>query len=248
MTSYPNQAVTLTAEFRTDATGPLVDVTGLTITVLDPSETIELATTSTGIVHASTGTYTYVWTIPSNAVPGDHTAIWVGNGGAVTASEIITVNAAAVGTWCTVADVLQLTGKTVAADVLYQANATLELHLGRTYFELVAAPDNGGQIKIGRRDMEWLRRACAYQCAWQVAQPDMFQRLDMDMLASTGRPIQLKDRALVLAPLARKALGRVSWLRSRSLHTRSPFEDGMGPISPNAAAEVNDYYETWSAI
>jgi len=159
----------------------------------------------------------------------------------------IPVNPAGQTTWCTVADVLELTGITVDLPQVVQGNATLELHVGRTYFETMSNPDNG-QVKIGRRDLEWMRRACAYQVAWQVAQPDMFQRLDMDMLASTGRPIQLKDRALVLAPLARKALGRVSWLRSRSLHTRSPFEDGMGPISPNAAAEVNDYYETWSAL
>jgi hypothetical protein len=33
---------------------------------------------------------------------------------------------------------------------------------------------------------------------------------------------------LVLAPLAKKALNRVSWLRSRSLHVRAPFEDGLG--------------------
>jgi hypothetical protein len=35
----------------------------------------------------------------------------------------------------------------------------------------------------------------------------------------------------VLAPLAKRALGRVSWLRSRSLHVRSPFQDGLGPLS-----------------
>jgi hypothetical protein len=151
-------------------------------------------------------------------------------------------------TWCTVADVLQLTGRTVDLPQVLQANAILELHLGRTYVELVATPDNGGHVKIGRRDLEWLRRACAYQCAWMTAQPDMYTRLDMDAVSATGRPIQLKDRALTLAPLARKAIERVSWLRSRSLHIRSPFQDGMGPISPNAAAEANDAYETWSSL
>ncbi len=159
----------------------------------------------------------------------------------------IPVNPAGQTTWCTVADVLMFTGITVDLPQVVMANATLELHLGRTYFEMMSNPD-AGQVKIGRRDLEWLRRACAYQCAWQAAQPDMFQRLDMDALASTGRPITLKDRALTLAPLARKAIERVSWLRTRSIHVRSPFEDGMGPISPNAAAEVNDYYETWSAL
>lgn len=150
-------------------------------------------------------------------------------------------------TWCTVADVLTFTGKTVDDGQVMQGNATIELHIGRTYLEMMSTPD-GGQVKLGRRDLEWLRRACAYQIAWLTAQPDVFTRLDMDALASTGRPIQLKDRALTLAPLARKALERVSWLRTRSLHIRSPFQDGMGPISGNAASESNDAYETWSSL
>lgn len=150
-------------------------------------------------------------------------------------------------TWCTAADVLQLTGKTVDDPQVYQANATMELHLGRTYVEMMSTPDSG-QVKLGRRDLEWLRRACAYQCAWITAQPDLFTRLDMDAVAATGRPIQLKDRGLTLAPLARKALERVSWLRTRSMHIRSPFQDGMGPISGNAASEANDAYETWSSL
>lgn len=159
----------------------------------------------------------------------------------------VPVNPVGQTTWCTVADVLQLTGVGVDQSQVLQANAVIELHVGRTYFEIMSNPD-GGQVKIGRRDLEWMRRAAAYQCAWMTAQPDMFLRLDMDAVASTGRPIQLKDRALVLAPLARKAIARCSWLRTRSLHIRSPHQDGMGPISPNAASEANDGYETWSAL
>lgn len=152
-------------------------------------------------------------------------------------------------TWCTAADVLQLTGVTVDLPQVYIANATLELHLGRTYVELVSNPDNGGKVKVGRRDIEWLRRACAYQCAWIAGQPDLFRRLDADAVpAGGGRPIVLKDRGLTLAPLARKALERVTWLRSRSLHVRSPFEDGLGGINPNPDAESNDQYEPWSPL
>lgn len=150
-------------------------------------------------------------------------------------------------TWCVAADVLQLTGKTVTLSQVEMASAQIELHIGRTYFEMMSNPDNG-QVKIGRRDLEWMRRACAYQCAWMLGQPDMYTRLDADAIGAAGRPINLKDRALVLAPLARKAISRVSWLRSRSLHARSPFQDGMGPISGNAASEANDAYESWSSM
>lgn len=243
---YPGQQVTLTAEFLSSPDGSLVDATDLTITITDPDSNTEVATTSSGITHVSTGLYRFVWTIPANAVDGDHVVFWSGDSGSATATDLVTVLAAA-DTWCTVDDVLLFTGKTVTDAQLAQASAALELHVGRTYFELVSNPD-GGSLKVGRRDREWLRRACAYQAAWMLAQPDMYQRLDMDNLASTGRPLTLKDRALVLAPLARRALQRVSWLRSRSLHIRTPFTDGIGPVSPNAVAESNDAYEAFTAM
>lgn len=150
-------------------------------------------------------------------------------------------------TWCVPADVLQLTGVTVDQPQCYQGCAVIELHTGRTYVEMMSNPDNG-QVKIGRRDLEWMRRAAAYQTAWMTGQPDVFTRLDMDALSAGSRPIQLKDRALTLAPLARKALARVSWLRTRSLHVRSPYQDGLGPISPNPASEANDFYEVFTPM
>jgi hypothetical protein len=127
-------------------------------------------------------------------------------------------------TWATAADVLSLTDATVTDAQLTQANAAIELHAGRLYTEAAA--------RTGTRDLEWMRRACAYQAAWMLAQPDMFQRIDFTQVAEGGgRPVPLKDHGLVLAPLAKRALGRVSWLRSRSLHVRSPFQDGLGPLS-----------------
>lgn len=240
---YPGAQVTLTAEFLSSPTGTLVDATDLTITITDPNAVVEVAATSSGITHVSTGLYRYVWTIPANAPDGDHVVLWSGDGGTATATDLVNVLAAA-DTWCTVDDVLLFTGKAVTDAQLAQASAAVELHIGRTYYETVSHPD-GGSLKVGRRDREWLRRACAYQCAWMLAQPDMFQRLELEQANGVGR---LGNTALVLAPLARKALKRVSWLRSRSLHIRTPFTDGIGPVSPNAVAEANDAYEAWSAL
>ena len=242
----PTDTVTLTAEFLSSQGGPLVDAADITITITDPNGAVEVPMTSTGIVHVGTGVYRYSWVIPLDAPSGDHLVLWAGDGGTATATDLVTVTTAQA-TWCTVDDVLLFTGKSVSDSTLMQAAGVLELHMGRTFYELVSNPD-GGTLKVGRRDREWLRRALAYQAAWMLAQPDMYQRLDMDMLASTGRPLQLKDRALVLAPLARRALQRVSWLRSRSLHVRSQFTDHMGPLSPNAVSESNDAYEAWSVI
>jgi hypothetical protein len=134
-------------------------------------------------------------------------------------------------TWATVDDVISLTGADVSSTQLARANAAIELHTGRLYTDAAT--------RTGTRDLEWMRRACAYQAAWMLSQPDMFARLDLSAVTQEGRAVGLKEHALVLAPLAKRALARVSWLRSRSLHVRSPFEDSLGPVVLGGA--VVDY-------
>lgn len=142
-------------------------------------------------------------------------------------------------TWATAADVLSLTGKTVTDDQLTQANAALELHAGRIY--------TLGLAHTGTRDIEWMRRACAYQAAWMPDQPDVFGRLDYTEVGKErGTPTKITATAMTLAPLARKALNRVSWLRSRSLHARSPFTDHMG--YPLGGSTADTGYEDWQAM
>lgn len=126
--------------------------------------------------------------------------------------------------WASVADVMSLTGMSVTQTQADQANSVIEVLAGRTY--TLAA------MTTGSRDVEWMRRASAFQCAWMTSQPDMFQRMDFETLSEgSGRPVKVKDHALVLAPLAKRALERVSWLKSRSLHVRTPFTDGIGPFT-----------------
>lgn len=131
--------------------------------------------------------------------------------------------------WASTADVLSLTGKTVTEQQLDQANAVIELHAGRIH--------SLAEANTGSRDKEWLRRACAFQAAWQLSQPDLHGRLDM---TSVPGGAALKEGALTLAPLAKRALARVSWLKSRSLHVRSPFVDG-GPLWGQVSGEVFDF-------
>lgn len=137
--------------------------------------------------------------------------------------------------WATTDDVLSLTGSTVTDAQLAQANAVLELHSGRLYVDAVT--------RTGTRDIEWMRRACAYQAAWMLSQPDMFGRIDISQVAQEGRAVGLKDHALVMAPLAKRALARVSWLKSRSLHARAPFEDGLGSAGPLGGPIID--YDDW---
>jgi hypothetical protein len=56
-------------------------------------------------------------------------------------------------------------------------------------------------------------------------------RVDMCTATQGGRSVGLKDHALALASLAKRAQAQVLRWNSRSLRTRAPFPDCLGPIS-----------------
>lgn len=142
----------------------------------------------------------------------------------------------ATNSWAQASDVAGITGVTVTDAQVMQAQAIIDMFSARTY---------DAQPRIGTRDLYWLKLAVAYQCVWMVEQPDLFTRLDFQTIAMGNRPVELKDDSLRIAPFAAKALKRCSWLRSRSLHVRSPFVDGLSPISSDPDSSANDFYETF---
>ena len=119
--------------------------------------------------------------------------------------------------WAVVSDVSDLTGKTVTAEELAQAQAIVEIACART--------DTVPEGTILPRDLEWLRRAVAYEAAWITANPDLFTRMEVTTLLQDGVEARdLPPDALTLAPLARRALRRLSWKKTRSTHIISEFE------------------------
>jgi len=141
-----------------------------------------------------------------------------------------------VATWADIVGVAELTGATVTDADLAKAGGIVDLFAGRTYAAVA---------RTGTRDAGWLRMAVAYQAAWMSGQPDLFARLDYtavpDAAAVTGT-------GMVLAPMAKWALRRCSWLKSRSLHVRSPFLDGSGGVGADPLAEANDGGHVWAPM
>lgn len=93
------QAVALLGQFYDFEGGTLVDLDAtptIGITSVATGSTALAATTS-GVTHPGTGSYGYAWTPSGSLIPGDYLALWSGlkNGGAVTASETVTVYAPA---------------------------------------------------------------------------------------------------------------------------------------------------------
>lgn len=147
----------------------------------------------------------------------------------------------ATNSWAQADDVLAVTGETVTDAQVLRAQAIIDMFTARVYSADLL-------LRIGSRDLYWLKLAVAYQAAWMLSQPDLYSRLDFATISAGSRPVELKEDTLRIAPFASKALKRVSWLRSRSLHVRSPFTDGLSPISSDPDSAGNDFYEQWSAM
>jgi len=137
--------------------------------------------------------------------------------------------------WATVEDTTTMTGVTVTAAQLAQAQIVIDIFSGRTY---------AAEPRTGSRDKGWLKAAVAYQAAWITAQPDLFKRMDLTAVPGAA---PVTGTGMVLAPMAKFALKRVSWLKSRSLHVRSPFLDGSGHVT-NPLSEASDDAFAWSPM
>lgn len=143
-------------------------------------------------------------------------------------------------TWATVADVNTYTGMTVTTDILNQSGAHIDIASSRTY-----ALD---WSRVGMRDSYFLQLAVCYQAAWLTQQFDAYSRMDIQDVTQGRSRLIFNPLALTLAPFARRALKRVSWLKSRSVHTRTSFTDGIGASGMDPLASSSDDLGPWNQI
>ena len=137
---------------------------------------------------------------------------------------------------------LKVTGKTVSEAQLEAAQAVVDLFSNRTIED---------EANLSRRDLGWLKQATAWQAAWMLEQPGFAARssvtaVDQDL----DRTQFVDDRAVSLAPLARRAIRNLSWKRSRTTHVRQP---GVGPdpllANPDRwLSEQSDDTHPWEAM
>ncbi|MFB7111731.1 hypothetical protein [Streptomyces sp. NPDC056291] len=141
-------------------------------------------------------------------------------------------------TWATTADVLDITGVTVTEAQLTRAQHVIDMVSGRTYdiHDLLVAENR-------RRDLYWLKLAVAYQAAWMIAQPDMFTRMNVTRVDQDMSEAEMGASALVLAPLARRALNRLSWRGTRSLQVQRPRTDGPRVLPAGSPVRDEDWEE-----
>jgi|SRR5215831_6720628 len=133
-------------------------------------------------------------------------------------------------TWAQSSDVQTITGVEATDQQVTIAGFIIDNYTGRPYS--MSWVNQAGETiqynwwqKIGAVDSYYLKLAVCYQTVWMMSQPDVMQRMEVHEIPTTRESLRVAENALVIGPIAKKALSRVSWLRSRALHVRSPFED-----------------------
>ena len=138
--------------------------------------------------------------------------------------------------WATIADVDEVTGKTVTAKERGIAVRSLEPLIG--VIEAVDRPD------ISDRDRYWLKLATCYQAAFVLDNPDLFSRADVTSASQDGESANFRNvDAHLLAPLARKCIRRLSW---RGLTRSKDRAQQRGPV--NILSEEYDDSLAWKPV
>lgn len=140
--------------------------------------------------------------------------------------------------WATTGDVNTLVGTPVADDELARAQALIELAIGRT--EALATAE------LSTRDLEWLRRAVAYQAVWMKGQADLFTRLDVQSLSQDGLSATFSDGSLVYGPLTQRAIRKLSWMggtRSISVEPFCPTPRRRWPVGGPVVDYINEPWQ-----
>lgn len=145
-------------------------------------------------------------------------------------------------TWATIEQVKAITGRVVTDEALAMASSTIDIYCNRT---------EAASGSMGRRDLEWLKRATAYQAIWQPVQAGYDERHAVGRIVQDGVEVDWQSQAQQdLAPLAIRSLKNLSWKGSRSVNVPSA---GV-PVGLQRTWEVNyadaatDDHHSWESM
>lgn len=145
-------------------------------------------------------------------------------------------------TWATEAEVLSVTGVTVTAAQLAQANSVITIFANRTE-----------DAVLSTRDLYWLKQATCWQAAWQKDQAGYTTRHSVTEVTQDGMQLIYSGgdspnlAAITLAPLAQRALRNASWKGSRTLRIDPVSQDTLS-VNTNYRLESNDDLFPWQPI
>jgi len=120
--------------------------------------------------------------------------------------------------WASISETLAYTRITVDLEDIDAAQAMIELFADVVYDQTV---DGSGNTTIGAKNFRLLKMAVAYQAAWMTQHPDLFTHTDIQSINQDGIfYVHQHENSYLLAPMARRALKRLSWMRNRNIRIR----------------------------
>lgn len=112
--------------------------------------------------------------------------------------------------WATTAEALTYTGIVVTSAQIEQAQFIVEIFADVTEDAIVST-----------KNARFLKMAVAYQAAFITEHPDLFTHVDVSTMLQDGLQFTRgHENAFLLAPMARRAINRLSWRRNRSMKVR----------------------------
>lgn len=151
--------------------------------------------------------------------------------------------------WASIADVATITGQTVTATQITQAQFIIEIFAD-------ISPDSsfsGNGVATGLispKNLRYLRFAVAYQTAWMLQHPDVFMNVDITNMSEDGISFtQAHKDAAILAPLAGRCLKRLTWNRpNRSIRIGKRLDPAFQYQWGSRDSATADDSRDWSAM
>jgi hypothetical protein len=143
--------------------------------------------------------------------------------------------------WASMDQVVQWTGRTCTQESLALAQTMIETFAGTT-------TEASDAELIASKNLRKLGQAVAFQAVWLDAHPDVLEGVDVEGVSQDGLNAQYAHaNAHLLAPLAKRCLDRLSWMReiraSRGMWSRRRAIDHGNRDS----AVADDRYE-WGPL
>lgn len=109
--------------------------------------------------------------------------------------------------FATIDDVYEIAGVSVDLATLMKAQAIIETASGRP-----------AELVTNETDILWLRKAVAYQCAYMEDDAvTVYEQPNIESTTQGQNKMVFGDKPVWLAPLAQRAIGNVSWRKSRMI-------------------------------
>lgn len=121
-------------------------------------------------------------------------------------------------TWASISETLSYTRISVSQEDLDAAQAMIELFSDVVYNQTA---DASGAPTIGAKNFRLLKMAVAYQAAWMTDHPDLFTHTDIQSINQDGIfYVHSNENSYLLAPMARRCIKRLSWMRSKTIRVK----------------------------